>query len=324
MGITDALIGVFPTRLVSRHGTIAPSVNHLTDLFLLSRQAAGRAAGTVQWYEPRLRRFAAFVEDPAIDELHADDVRRFLVAVKQGRSGAVSDSYVESHRRALATMFAFAVGEEILERSPMATVAKYRVEQKEIVPMTPDEIERLMATQNPRARLGIRNRAIMAILYDTGIRVGELVRIALADVDFERATVMIHGKAKRAEPVPLGLALRRELMAYVYRARPPRLFDDTNVLFVSRDGGSLLPTAINQMLERAGKRAGVHDAVNPHRWRHSFSTQYLINGGDPMTLQRILRHRTSTMTNRYVHLTSSHVAERHALASPLDHMGKGA
>ena len=75
------------------------------------------------------------------------------------------------------------------------------------------------------------------------------------------------------------------------------------------------------MLRRAARRAGVTRAVYPHLFRHSFATQYLRNGGDEFTLQRILRHRTSVMTRRYVHVAMSDVVERHASASPLDRLG---
>jgi site-specific recombinase XerD len=173
-----------------------------------------------------------------------------------------------------------------------------------------------MDDQPTNTHEGIRNRAIIAFLYDTGVRVGELVHLELDDVDLVAGTARVRGKSRRERTVPISPTLRSLLWNYINAARPKQLFATSSRLFLSRDGSPIRETAINQWLARAGERVGLH--VYPHKFRHSFATAFLRNGGDPFTLQLILGHSTSDMTRRYVHVVASDAAKRHQSASPLE------
>lgn len=321
VGITDALTGRFPRRRFSQRGTIAPSVNALAGRFLLARRASGRTISTVQWYEARLRRLANFLEDPRADAIAADDVRRFLVAVKTGTAGrAAMDTYVEGHRKAIAALFTWAVREGVLARSPVAGIPKFRGERRLPTVLSPDDVRALIEAQPPRTREGTRNRAMLALLYDTGIRVGELVAARLDDIDQERAELRVRGKSRRERIVPLSVPVRTLLGSYLHRVRPPELFAASDRLFLGRTGRPLTTNAVRLMLRRAKSRAGVLGRVHPHAFRSSFLTQYMRNGGDPFTAQAITGIRSAQVMAGYINMALSDVHARHATASPIEGM----
>lgn len=304
-------------------------ISDLLEGFQLTQRAEGRTAATIAWYRVRLSRFIDYVHDaPALD-VSADVVRGFLVAVKTTRRGPVgsskpgtSDSYVESNRRALAGFFTWAVREGHIATSPLGKVRAYKVDEREIEVLEPGHVRQLIDSYPMHTFHGIRARTLLALLYDTGIRVGELVRIDVGDLDLESGTVRVHGKSRRDRRVPISGKLRATLWTYLKRWRPAGAL--TPRLFTSEGGEPLLENAINQWLRRAVRQAGlVGVRVSPHVFRHSFATSYLRNGGDVVTLGIILGHRPgSQITMRYVHLVAGDAFQRHAIASPLERMAR--
>lgn len=297
----------------------------LIEGFLLARQAEGRTPQTISWYRCRLDRLPRWLGEVDVRDLTAERIRHFLVAIKQGTAGTgrpVSDRYVEQHRKAAGTFFAWAVEEGYLETSPMERVRPVRWDEKEIAVLTEDDITRILATQLRHGRFafeGARNQVMVSLLYDTGVRVGELVKIDVDDVDLVDGSTRICGKSRRDRRVPLSRLMRARLWDYLNHWRPPAV---TPRLFVSRHGDPLLENAVNQWMRRAKAKAGIiGKRVSPHIFRHSFGTAYIRNGGDQFSAMKILGHTTTKMTNRYVHLAHSDVQARHAQASPLEHMG---
>jgi len=279
--------------------------------FLRAMAAENLSSATLGWYGWRLERLVRWTRDPKASALTTDQLRGWLLAVRAGEKGwPTADMYVEGHRRAASALLNWAVREGRLERSPLERIRRIRVERKELATLIADEVARLIAVQPLTTFAGRRNRAILALLYDTGIRVGELVALRREDLDLDDRTLRVRGKAKRDRRVPLSADLVRVLDRYVGETR-------SNLqLFTTSTGKPLRPTAVNQWLRRAGRLAGITKRVSPHVFRHSFATDYLRNGGDEFTLQEILGHTDLEMVRRYVHLAASDVARRHAAASP--------
>lgn len=294
-------------------------LRELRDGFLLMLAAEGRSPATLSWYRARLDRLTLYLHDAPANEVAGANIRSWLVAVKQGTAAPVSDSYVESHRKAAATLFSWALREGLTRANPMQHVRPYRIERHELAIFSIDQIRALLASQPTDTFNGRRNRTMIALLYDTGIRVGELVTIETADLDLAGGTVRVRGKARKDRRVPISMTMRSALWRFL-EERP----DGSTRLFTSREGEQLMVTSVNQWLRRAGRVAGIADVrCSPHTFRHSFATAYLRNGGDEFTLQAILGHSTLEMVRRYVHLASGDVAARHAIASPLERLSRG-
>lgn len=304
--------------MTTRRGR-APAIADLLPSFYLTLRAGGRAPLTVEWYEHKLERLAAFLGTTPLREVTSDQLRTFLIEIE--RAGARSATYREGFRGAARTFWRWCIEEEHATRSPLAGIKRIRARPRQLRTLAPADVARLLATQ-PKSSLGIRNRAIVAFLFDTGVRVGELVTLRTADVDLAGGYALVRGKTGEGR-VPMSIELRRALLSYIQRARPRMLpFADPGTLFLGRRGLAMTPSSVNLMLRRAGRAAGIEQIVGPHLFRHTFATEYLRGGGDAFTLQTILRHRTATMTSRYVHIAMSDVEQRHATASPLARLGR--
>jgi site-specific recombinase XerD len=318
------VFGWIHQRPSHRAETIAPSLNALVSGFLLARRAAGRTPSTIEWYDARLRRFAAFVGDPPASGVTAADVRRFLVAVKAGTGGReTADSYTEGHRKAIAALFTWAVGEGIVARAPTAGVPRFRCDRRLPTVLSRMDIDALLSSQK-RTPTGIRNTTMLLLMFDTGIRVGELAATTVRDLDLERGELRVRGKSRRERMVPVGPAVRAVLFTYLARVRPAELFAGTDALFLGRHGRPITTNAIRQLVKRAKLRAGVTARVHPHAFRSSFATHYILNGGDPATCQTIMGIRSAQVFNGYVNVALSDVHAAHAKASPVERMLRGA
>lgn len=255
----------------------------------------------------------------------ADDVRRFLVAVKAGINGRpVADSYVEGFRKAIAAMFTWTVEEGLLKKSPTAHVARFVCERRLPTVFSNIEVGALIDAAQPRSRLGSRNQAMFLLMFDTGIRIGELETATVRGLDLERGELKVHGKSRRERVVPLSVPVRAALVSYLNRARPATLFAATDALFLGRDGQPLTANAVRQVLRRAKRRTGMTKRVHPHAFRSSFATHYMLNGGDQATAMEIMGIRSAQVFKGYVNVSLADVHAQHASASPVQGLLRGA
>jgi site-specific recombinase XerD len=171
------------------------------------------------------------------------------------------------------------------------------------------ELRRLLALADER------ERALVLLLFDTGLRLSELVSLRVGDVRPD-GTLHVLGKGAKERIVPLGTTARRALVRYLgTRARASAI----DPLFTGRQG-ALSQRGTQQAIARLGRRAGVGTRCSPHTFRHTFAHGYLVNGGDVFSLQQILGHATLDMVRRYVTLSEADLVARHRTASPADRL----
>ena len=303
-----------------QRGRANPPLSRLVEEYVLAKEASGRAQATLDCYRIRLSRLVVFLGDPAITSITATDLRRWLIALKAGRIRPTTGVYVEGHRAVAEGLFTWAVGEGRLARSPMSGVERFRGDRPPIRTLTRHEIAVLLA-QQPDTAMGRRNRAMLAFMYDTGVRGAELVRLRLEDVDVGAGQARIRGKNRRVETVPLSPALRSLLLGYLRDDRRPRANNATPAFFLSRDGSAVTTNAIRLWMRRAKVPAGLEGKrVSPHVIRASAATHFAASGVSAFGVQRFLRHRTPTMSQRYVDLGSIDFAQLHASASPFQRL----
>jgi integrase/recombinase XerD len=304
-----------------QRGRTDPSLSTLVQDYLLAKEASGRAPATLDCYRIRLSRLVAFLGDPAVTSITATDLRRWLVALKSGRIRPTTGVYVEGHRAVAEGLFTWAVSEGRLRQSPTSGVERYRGDRPPIRTLTRSEVAMLLA-QQPDTAMGRRNRAMLAFMYDTGVRAAELVRLRLEDVDLGAGQARIQGKNRRVETVPLSPALRSLLLGYLRDDRS-RASNATPALFLSRDGSAVTTNAIRLWMRRAKVPAGLEGKrVSPHVIRASAATHFAASGVSAFGVQRFLRHRTPTMSQRYVDLGSIDFARLHANSSPFQQLSR--
>ncbi len=304
-----------------QRGRANPPLSTVVGEYLLAKEASGRAPATLDCYRIRLGRLVAYLGDPRVQSITATDLRRWLIALKAGRVRPTTGVYVEGHRAVAEGLFTWAVGEGRLTRSPMSGVDRFRGDRPPIRTLTRQEVATLLA-QQPDTAMGRRNRAMLAFMYDTGVRAAELVRLRLEDVDLGAGQARIHGKNRRVETVPLSPSLLPVLEAYLRRDRP-HARAATAAFFLSRSGSALTTNAIRLWMRRAKVPAGLEGKrVSPHVIRASAATHFAASGVSAFGVQRFLRHRTPTMSQRYVDLGSIDFARLHASASPFQQLSR--
>jgi site-specific recombinase XerD len=170
-------------------------------------------------------------------------------------------------------------------------------------------------SQNP-----VRNKAIILILLDTGIRASELCQIKIRDIDFENRRILIFGKGNKERSVPFSKISQKVIETYLELRKINIAKDRNTYLFITKDGKPLNRFGLLNMIERYSASANIYPG-HPHRFRHTFSIQFLRNGGNIYTLQRILGHSTLDMVKKYLSLSQSDIDSDHELASPLKAWG---
>jgi site-specific recombinase XerD len=267
-----------------------------------------RTIGQYEWILTRFTRWAGERGIETVDQITSTDIRAFLTML---RSGERASSYVHGHARVIRTWLRFLEGEGLLDDNPMTRVAMPRVERKILPTFTKDELERLFA-----ACKTTRERAMMLVLIDTGVRASEFVHLVLADIDWESGRVVVRqGKGRRDRFVFLRPQTTGAIRAYLAERsdaeRHAPLFPS------ARTGGPLKPNGLLQFCRRLGRRASV-DECHPHKFRRTFATWALRAGMNIHAVQRLMGHADLDVLLRYLNLDEADLAEAHRRYGPVD------
>lgn len=219
-------------------------------------------------------------------------------------------------RSSLRQLFRFAHNEGWISTDPTARISAPRFVQPLPVVLRLDQVDALLVAPDESA-LGLRDAAMIQLLYASGLRVSELVSLALPNLDAERGLVFVRGKGDKDRIVPTGEQALQKIATYLARARPqlgPAFKGDT--LFLSRRGRAMTRQNFWQRLARYARLAGIQGKVSPHVLRHSFATHLLEHGADLRHLQAMLGHEDVSTTQIYTHVSQLRLARLHAEHHP--------
>lgn len=292
----------------------------ITD-YVEALRAAGRSPRTIEWYAAFLSEFLRFAsrssERAALSELTPPAVRRWLVTL-QSRPHPPAPASLAGRVRTLKAFGAWVASEYDLDVHPLRGVKTPRVPQVLARSLREAEVLRLLEAAEARSRLPERDVAVILLIVDTGLRVSEVVRLNIADVDFEIGRCRVFGKGAKERLVPVGRRARRALRRSIAtRKQPP----PDAPLLVGRDGRRLTVGGLQKVIRRLA-RVSLDVRCSPHVLRHTFARSFLTNGGDVFSLQRILGHSPASLdvTRRYVQLLDEDLREAHRRASPVDRL----
>lgn len=275
------------------------------------------AENTVEAYAHDLARLCEHAEaelgappDPtALDERL---VSTFLVKLGEEGLGARSAA---RHLSAVRGLARFLVRERVLAADPCALVERPRVGRKLPKVLTTGDVGALLEAPEDSLR-GLRDRAMLHVMYAAGLRVSELVGLKLGDLDLRKGVVMPLGKGQKRRLVPLGEPALDALDAYLKRRAELPGAAGTAVVFLSPRGGALTRQAAWKMITRYARSVGIAKPSSPHKLRHSFATHLLEGGADLRSVQALLGHASITTTEVYTHLADDHVRAAYRRAHP--------
>lgn len=267
------------------------------------RVERGLARNSLDAYGRDVRRLRAFAAGKRRDvlALRQADVVEFLAGL---RSEGLSPRSAARTLHALRGLYRFAVREGHLQADPMENLKAPRVFKALPRHLSANQVEALLAAPDVDDPLGVRDRALLEVLYATGLRVSELTGLRASDVDLEVGLLSCIGKGGKERLVPLGQVARRWVERYLAEVRPfltKRRPAET--LFVSQRGGRLSRMGVWGIVRRHALAAGVERILTPHVLRHSFATHLLERGADLRSLQAMLGHADISTTQIYTHVT---------------------
>jgi integrase/recombinase XerD len=267
------------------------------------RVERGLAQNTLLAYAHDLGRLRGFADrlrrDPL--QLRQAELARFLSSLREAGLSARSAARAV---HAVRGLYRFAVREGRLPADPMENLKAPQAFKALPRHLSGPQVEGLLSAPDVGEPLGVRDRAILEVLYATGMRVSELIGLRAADLDLELGLVTCFGKGRKERLVPLGQQARRWVKRYLAEVRP-RLArgPEPPVLFLSQRGGGLSRMGLWGIVRRHALAAGVARTLTPHVLRHSFATHLLERGADLRSLQAMLGHADISTTQIYTHVT---------------------
>lgn len=309
--------------------------------YLADQEGGNHSAKTLEWHRTALGLLKSFLKEERaitlVGEVDAPDINAWFVHLRKtpgGHGKMRRERTVQTYARSARAFFHWLVRQEIIERNPFDRVTFPKVGKPLIRPIEPEEFERLLLACTPPGEVGpladraaARNRAILWVLYDTGIRLSELLGLKLGDFDRKHGMLIVKGKGSKERRVALGNNCLRNLLYYLDRHRPDEEElaawgnADEDHIFLSETRLSLTKNGLTMLFKRIKERAGITEKrISPHIFRHSFAIRYLVLGNDPFSLQELLGHEDMTTVKNYMHMNDETIQSQKRKYSPGDHL----
>jgi integrase/recombinase XerD len=275
---------------------VPPEVRAFLDHLTVER---GLSRNSIDAYRRDLERFFGIVKlAPA--KVSREDIRRFLT---HEREAGLSGPTAARRLAALRMFYRFLLLEKRVETDPTENIEPPRTPKHLPSYLDQAEVERLLEAADTTRPTGLRDRAMLEVLYATGIRVSELIGLTLDRLNLKAGFVLVMGKGSKERVVPLGEVAADWINRYLDEARPAILKDrESDHLFVTARGSGMTRQNVWMLIERYARRAGIAKHLSPHTLRHSFATHLLEHGADLRSVQLMLGHADISTTQIYTHV----------------------
>jgi len=272
----------------------------------------GLSANTVAAYQHDLMKFAEFAKKRklTLGAVKRDDLVDFLASLYRQK---LESKTVARHLVTLRSFFRFTQVQEHVAEDPTANLESPKIRRSLPGYLRLEEVERLLEQPDAKTALGLRDRAMLEVLYSTGLRVSELTGLRVTDLDLKVGCVRCVGKGDKERIVPVGRKALGMVERYLKDARPQLLRQGkagpSAYLFVNRRGGKISRVGVWKILSSYGRRAGLRMALTPHMLRHSFATHLLERGADLRSVQLMLGHADISTTQIYTHVVEERLKQ---------------
>jgi integrase/recombinase XerD len=270
----------------------------------------GLSSNTVSAYHRDLNKFLVFAQKRkrALEGVTRDDLVDFLAGLYRDELDSKS---VARHLVTLRNFFRFAQSQDLISSDPSLNLESPKIRRSLPGYLKVEDVDRLLEQPDPKTPYGLRDRAMLEVLYSTGLRVSELVGLRVSDLDSKVGCIRCIGKGDKERIVPAGRKALGMVEKYLRDARPKLLAKgvSSTALFVNRRGMALSRVGVWKILSTYGKRAGFHVALTPHMLRHSFATHLLERGADLRSVQLMLGHADISTTQIYTHVVEERLKQ---------------
>jgi integrase/recombinase XerC/integrase/recombinase XerD len=281
------------------------------DKFLLEQQLRGNTEKTIQGYRGYLRRFTAYLSASGVTELQymtIDHIHNYQLYInnkpnERGRGDKLARRSVQTYVRHIKVFVGYCYEQNFVTVDLRPKIRIPKAERPVIEILTDEEVDNILS-HFQQTEMGLRNRAIICLMLDCGLRRGEITSIRREDMNFDKRYVMVMGKGRRGRIVPLGKAMCEALRDYLCVRRQAVGLDSDEYVFITCNRTPIKNNTLGLLMRRLKQKTGIK-RLRAHLLRHTFATNYLLHGlGDVYELSRLLGHSDIKMTEKYLQLAS--------------------
>lgn len=287
-------------------------VDYLDDYISYLKIERGLAENTISSYRRDIQQFIDFMKEEKINSLNQVDrfdLLNFLQVLKEeGKSSNTIIRMVSSLRK----FFDFCFQEKWIDQDPMLHIDTPKKAKSLPKVLSPEEVDRLIEAVDTSKPLGIRDRAMLEVMYATGMRISELVDLSLADLHLNMGFIQTLGKGSKERIIPLGGQAKNWLDQYLDQVRPSlveKQEQEVNQVFLNYTGLGLSRQGVWKNIKQWAGKARISSKMSPHTLRHSFASHILENGADLRIVQELLGHSSISTTQIYTHISNRRLQE---------------
>ena len=270
----------------------------------------GLAQNTLESYGRDLHQIENYLEDGNMGMLKDSNRTTIITYLGSLQTKGRAVSTISRNLAAIKSFYQYLVRERYLENDPAAKVESPKIEKKLPKVLTISEVEELLKQPSTLLPTGLRDKAMLELLYATGIRVSELISLNISDINLEMGYIKCYGKGAKERIVPLGSIAVKCVQDYLNKGRSKliRTYEEA-ALFVNHHGNRLTRQGFWKIIKKYAHEAAIDKDITPHTLRHSFATHLLENGADLRSVQKMLGHADISTTQIYTHVTNNHLKE---------------
>lgn len=267
---------------------------------------------TVKSYNSDITDFSALFNDKEPRDITRMDIRKFLAHLKERKS---SKRTIVRKLAALRSFFTFLFREKLVKSNPADSVFTPKQEHKLPSFLDLGKTLKLLTKPDLKTAAGVRDKAILEVLYSTGIRVSELVGLNYDDIDLISSVIKVRGKGKKERIAMLGREAQKSVREYIDACKGRRV-TAPQAVFLNKNGGRITDRGVRRIVDKYVTLCSIEEKISPHSLRHSFATHMLNNGADLRSVQELLGHKNLSTTQIYTHLETAKIKEIYQKAHP--------
>lgn len=301
--------------LEAREAKETPNMCSASTIFIKSRKLKNLSENTIASYKQSLTKFQEFLDENGIEKINeiiVEDIQEFIqTRMDEGNSAPTINKYI----RSLRAFFNFLSSSGYLTENPIESVDKLAEEKRVLRTLSRDQVTTLLDVPNRSTPAGYRNYVFLLLILDTGLRLEEALSFGVEDVYWQERVIQVFGKGRKERLVPFSDLLAVHMREYLEL----RGESDTSVFFLNIDGQPLRRRTIQEDISDYGKIARIKGVrVSCHTLRYTFARNYVLNGGDVVSLMRIMGHKSLHMAQLYTEMFQADISKQHDRFSPVN------
>ena len=277
----------------------------------------GLSKNTLESYGRDVGKFLVFLEESGVKSVHEIKYENILDFLSSFKKHGFSDTTTVRTIVSIKQFFKYLLIEKIIKEDPSSQIRTPKMKKSIPGVISLEDVEKILSSPDEKTPEGIRDLAMLELLYATGIRVSELINLKQNEVNFEMGFIIVYGKGSKERIVPMGAEAQEKLRTYMRDSRPALLKQrECKELFVTRRGKGMSRQGFWKLIKGYALKSNISKSISPHTLRHSFATHLLERGADLRTIQIMLGHSDISTTQIYTHVENERLKEIHKKYHP--------